>query len=404
MQLSAALDTIKIIGTRLIRLDFKGIQRLSRVNTLFHPDKIVWNFSHLDQLFHALPFDMPSATPAPLPVATGPIPTKFSPAAQNPDLDSYLRDRNVTAFLVLKDGAIRHEQYLQNTAPEDPHISWSMSKSVTALLLGILIDKGIIDEEVLDQEVQTHVPLLTGSGYDGVRLFEVLTMSSGVLFNEDYVDYHSDINRMGRIIGVGGSMDDFAATLERQWPPGHYMHYVTVDTHVIGMVIRALTGEAMIDLLNRHVMIPMGFEHAGFVITDENREPFVAGGFNMSTRDYARIAQMMLQKGHWNGQQIVSESWVERMTTQTAPRPDPETAKIPDGQLRYGLQWWLPPNATEGEFFGIGIYGQYMYVNRPCGVVIAQKAADTAFRDGDGAINLRTLVMFREIAEGLAQS
>ena len=96
-----------------------------------------------------------------------------------------------------------------------------------------------------------------------------------------------------------------------------------------------------------------GFEHSGFVITDEEQEPFVAGGFNMSTRDYARLGQMMLQKGEWNGTRIVSEAWIDRMTRKTAPLPDPETAKIPDGQLRYGLQWWLPPAARAGEFFGI---------------------------------------------------
>ncbi|WP_460275200.1 serine hydrolase domain-containing protein [Celeribacter sp. ULVN23_4] len=395
MQASALFDTAKIIGGRLIRLDITGIKRLSRVNSLFAPGKIVWNFSHLDQLFHALPFDMPSDAPSPLPEAKAPLTASV-------DLERYFTERNVKSFLVLKDGAIRHEQYLQGTRPDDRHISWSMSKSVTALLLGILIDKGMIPADILEAEVQEHLPALKGSGYDGVRLLDVLTMSSGVRFNEDYVDYHSDINRMGRIIGVGGSMDDFAATLTRQWPPGTYMHYVTVDTHVIGMMIRALTGQKMIDLLNTHVIRPMGVEHSGFVITDEEQEPFVAGGFNMSTRDYARLAQMMLQKGEWNGTRIVSEAWIDRMTRQTAPLPDPETAKIPDGQLRYGLQWWLPPEAREGEFFGIGIYGQYMYIHRAAGVVIAQNAADTEFRVGDGAINLETLTMFRQIAEELA--
>lgn len=402
MQISELRDTAKIIGSRLIRLDITGIKRLARVNTLFDPDKIVWNFSNLDQLFHAIDFDMPSATPSPLPEAKAPIRTEFEIDGQTMRLADHFSQRNVKSFLVLKDGALRHEQYFHGTSPADRHISWSMSKSVVALLLGILIDKGMIPEDVLDAEVQDHLPALKGSGYDGVRLIDVLTMSSGVLFNEDYVDYHSDINRMGRIIGVGGSMDAFAATLTRQWQPGTYMHYVTVDTHVIGMMIRALAGQSMMELLNTYVMRPMGFEHPGYVISDEEKEPFVAGGLNLSTRDYARIAQMMLQKGRWDGQQIVSEAWVARMTQDSAPAPDPDTAKTPDGALRYGLQWWLPPEAEEGEFFGIGIYGQYMYIHREAGVVIAQNAADTDFREGDGAVNLRTLALFRQIAWDLA--
>lgn len=102
----------------------------------------------------------------------------------------------------------------------------------------------------------------------------------------------------------------------------------------------------------------------------------------------------MLQKGDWYGGRILSEAWVDQLTAQSATEPDPETALIPDGQLRYGMQWWLPPAATDGEFFGIGIYGQYMYVNRACGVVIVQNAADIDFREGDGAFNIQTLAMF----------
>ena len=102
MQASAVFDTAKIIGGRLLRGDLTGIKRLARVNSLFAPNKIVWNFSHLDQLFHALPFDMPGSAPSPLPEAKGPIESTI-------DLDHYFAERNVKSFLVLKDGAIRHE-------------------------------------------------------------------------------------------------------------------------------------------------------------------------------------------------------------------------------------------------------------------------------------------------------
>lgn len=139
-----------------------------------------------------------------------------------------------------------------------------MSKSVTALLLAILIDNSKIPNEALEFEVQDHLPELEGSGYDGARLIDVLNMVCGLLFSEDYIDYHSDINRMGRVIALDGSMDEFAGTLVRRWEPGRYMHYDSVDTHVVGMMIRALSGEKMIDLLNEHVIKPMRFEHSGF--------------------------------------------------------------------------------------------------------------------------------------------
>lgn len=402
MQLSVALDKARILGSRLLQLDLKGIQRLSRVNSLFHSDKIVWNFSNLDKLFHAIDLPMPHANPSALETEHGPIKTEFEHRGRHYDFAGYIQERNVKSFVVLKDGKVRFEEYYLGTKPDDRHISWSMSKSVTALLLAILIDKRKIPENALEYQIRDHVPDLAGSGYDGASLRNVLNMASGVSFNEDYMDYHSDINRMGRVLGVGGSMDEFASTLHSRWPPGRYMHYVSVDTHVIGMMIRALTGEKMIDLLGEHLIRPMALEHDGFITTDDRAEPFVLGGLNMSTRDYARVAQMMLQKGEWDGRRIISPDWVDRMTAQTAPEASPETIGIPDGQLGYGMQWWLPPSALEGEFFGIGIYGQYIYINRPCGVVIAQNTADTNFRDGDGAVCIRTLSMFRQISEALA--
>ncbi|KMW57866.1 6-aminohexanoate-dimer hydrolase [Candidatus Rhodobacter oscarellae] len=399
MQLSALLDTARILAARAIRLDLHGIRRLARVNTLFDPGKIVWNFSNLDKLFNTLPF--PRAEPSPLPEAFGRIPQHFTISDQPRSLGDHIRDRNLKSLIVLKDGAIRHEAYFQGTRPSDPNISWSMNKSVLSILLGALIDKGLIAPEALEHSVSDHVPGLQGSGYDGVTLRQVLNMTSGVAFNEDYMDYHSDINRLGRVIGVGGSIDGFAATLGRRWQPGTYSHYVSVDTHVIGMTIRALTGARMMDLLSEHIIHPIGFEHPGFMLCDDHDEPFVLGGLNLSARDYARIGQMMLQEGAWNGNQVVSAGWVARSTAQSAPPPDPETAATPNGALGYGMQWWLPPSAVAGEFFAIGIYGQYIYINRPARVVIVQTAADTGFRAGDGQVNIETLELFRQLARGI---
>lgn len=401
MDIAQITDTVGALGGRLMRLDFKGLSRLMKINSLFDEGKIVWNFSNMDQLAETTVLKCASQTPTVLAHNPRELIDRYTFDGKVTTLADYKRDRNVTAFLVIKDGEIATEEYLQGTGEFDLRVSWSMAKSVVSLLLGALIDKGLIDAAALNQQVAEHVPMLKGTGYDGATLTNVLQMSSGVMFNEDYLDYHSDINRMGRMLAMGGSMDEFAASLGKRWEAGTYMHYVSVDTHVIGMVIRALTGSEIGDLTIEHIFNPLGLERDPVFITDSFGEPFILGGLNMTTRDYARIALMVLNKGEWNGTRVVSEQWLQTSMAKSAPPPSPEKAATPEGWMGYGMQWWLPGNAEGGEVYGIGIYGQYLYINPKYNVVIAQNGGDVNFKDGDGIIEHECLALFRQIAENL---
>ena len=135
----------------------------------------------------------------------------------------------------------------------------------------------------------------------------------------------------------------------------------------------------------------MGLEAAPYYVTDGYGVAFVLGGLNLRTRDYARFGQMFLDGGRWNGQQIVPEDWVVASTTPSAP-----TAP---GKLQYGYQWWAPKDARAGEFFGIGVYGQYVYIDRPRGVVIAMNSSDRLFKER--GVTDGNIAMFRRIAEQL---
>ena len=110
--------------------------------------------------------------------------------------DTWTKERTVTGMVVLKDGQKVHESYYQDTAPEDLRISWSVAKSYLSSLMGIVVAEGLID---INEQVTTYAPLLKGTAYDGATVLNVLQMSSGVTFDEDYLDFNSDINRMGRV-------------------------------------------------------------------------------------------------------------------------------------------------------------------------------------------------------------
>ena len=229
------------------------IKRLMAVNSLFEAENIVHNFDHMNELFLTHPLSRGAGPISPLPEG---------PAAVLPkEAKQWIKDRNVTAMVVLKNGQLVHEGYYLGTRPEDLRISWSVAKSFLSALFGVLQAEGAFAS--LDDPVEKYAPLLKGSAYEGVTIRDVLTMSSGVAFNEDYLDFNSDINKMGRVLALGGSMDEFAANLKlREAEPGSRWHYVSVDTHVLGMVIRGATGKDIPALLETRILAPMGFEEA----------------------------------------------------------------------------------------------------------------------------------------------
>ncbi len=356
------------------------ITRLIAVNSLFDADTIVHNFSHMDELFLTRPLSRGAGPVSDLP--PGP------PAVLSPAVAQWIKDRSVTGLVMLKNGQLVHESYYLGTGPEDLRISWSMAKSLLASLFGILNAEGAFGS--LEDPVVKYAPSLKGSAYDGASIRDVLTMSSGVAFNEDYLDFNSDINKMGRVLALGGSMDAFAAGLKaRAAEPGARFHYVSIDTHVIGMVIRGATGKDIPELLEDRILAPLGLEAAPYYLTDGEGVSFVLGGLNLRTRDYARFGQMVLQGGKWQGVQVVPEDWVIAMTSPQAK----------DGSA-YGFQWWIPENPTPGEVMAQGIYGQYIYINPGLGVVIAVNSADRGFEDP--GVNAGNVAMLRDMAVALA--
>lgn len=355
------------------------IGRLMAVNSLFDAEHIVQNFSHMDQLFLTRALSRGEGPVSPLP--------KGPEAALGPEVDQWIKDRAVTALVILKTGQLVHESYHLGTTPEDLRISWSVAKSFLAALFGVIEAEGAISS--LDDPVVQYAPMLKGSAYDGATIRDVLTMSSGVAFNEDYLDFNSDINRMGRVLALGGTMDGFAAGLiARAADPGARFHYVSIDTHVLGMVIRGATGQDIPELLETRILAPMGLEAAPYYLTDGEGVSFVLGGMNMRTRDYARFGQMVLQGGKWQGIQVVPEDWVIAMTSPQAS----------DGSA-YGFQWWIPANASPGEVMAQGIYGQYIYINPGLGVVIAVNSADRNFEEP--GVHEGNIAMLRAIAARL---
>ena len=403
---------VKIIGlllliglTAFIALNWNNIQRLKTVNSLFNADKIVHNFSHMDEAF--LHHDLASSPETfTWPEALRPLPDSVSINGNTKDLAQLLKVLDTTGLVIIKDGTLIFENYYRGTAKDDLRVSWSVAKSFASGLYGKAIENGQIKS--LDETVETYVPALKGTAYEGATIRNVMNMSSGVKFNEDYLDPKSDINKMGRVLGLGGSMDAFSATLdERQYEPGTDWQYVSIDTHVLSMVLRAATGKSLHEMFNETYSANLGFGRAPYYLTDGEDVAFALGGLNLRTRDYAKFGQLFLQDGQWAGQggqmkQVIPAQWVAASTRHSAPA-------LSDRNVGYGYQWWVPmpqEGIHKGDFFAVGIYGQYIYINPSLGIVIAKNAADREFTqavEGYGHSMNVNIDMMRSLAEHYAQ-
>lgn len=377
-------------------LVFKGddIRRLATVNTLFDADRIVDNFSNMDRAF--LTRDLSVTLADDWAEDPQPLPEMVDIAGTERPLADVLEELDTTALVIIRDGQLIHESYYRDTRADDRRISWSVAKSFMSGLYGKALETG--DIASLDDEITQYVPDLKGTAYEGAKLRNILNMSSGIRYNEDYLDQSSDINKMGRTIALGGSLDTYTTSLkDRQFEPGTDWQYVSMDTHVAAWALRNATGKSLHELWEE-TYGPLGFRQPPFYLTDGEGVAFALGGLNLTTRDYAKFGQLFLQGGEWNGQQLIPADWVAQSTVHSAPA-------MSDRGVGYGYQWWVPMPAAQ-DYFAVGIYGQYVYVDPKTNIVIAKNAADREFMFADevGMHSMnKNIELMRSLAERLAE-
>ncbi len=374
------LALLVILGI-ILALNWNNIQRLIRVKSLFDADKIVHNFSNMDGLLYADPLPR-SGEEHIWPVALSPLPETYLDRGNEKNTQAMLKELSTTALVVVKDGNIVFEDYYKGTSKDDLRISWSMSKSFVSALTGLALSRG--DIESIDDPVTKYAQSLKGSVYDGVSLRDVMNMASGIDFNEDYLDPKSDINKMGTVLAVGGSLDKFAAKQKNNArPAGEAWAYCSIDTHVISMVLRAATDMTLQEYFVKNLWSKIGASADAKYSTDSEGNAFALGGLNMRTRDYALFGELFRNEGKRGDVQIIPTEWVRASTAPNAPPMIDGHNMTEDGsEFGYGYQWWVPPNA-DGEYYAVGVYGQYIYVNPKAGIVIAKNAAHLDFMEAD---------------------
>ena len=351
---------------------FPKIKALNTTLTLFDEDKIIENFRSVAEFWPTR-----SLTQAKVPYIytygdSLNVPSSFAYNDQKLGTQQFLKDSWTTGLIVIQNDEIALEDYYLGNSAVTQNISWSMAKSFISALIGIAVNEGHIKS--IEQSVDAYATSLGGSGYEGVSIKNVLQMSSGVAFNEDYGDFYSDINRWGRDFSLGNSQDAFAATLKNDIEPGTVNHYVSINTHVLGMVLTQATGRSITDYMQEKLYNPMGMEHDGLWIIDGQGMEMALGGLNLTLRDFAKLGSLYLHDGTFNGQQIVPASWVADSRTMDQPH------LLPGNDFGYGYQWWMV-GGDSGEFMAMGVYGQYIYINPETNTVIVKNSANPFYND-----------------------
>lgn len=309
----------------------------------------------------------------------------------------YIDSSYTQGFMVLKKDTILYENYWRGQKEDIQHIAWSMSKSYVSAMFGIAIEEGYITS--IDQTVDEYLIELKGSGYDGVKIKDVLEMSTGIKFDETYSNPKSDINKFWKGFVFGKSLDKFTSTLKNERPPGTYNHYVSMNTHVLGMILVKATGKSLTEYMQEKVWDPIGAEFDAYWLIDGKRMEMAMGGLNACLRDYAKLGRLYLNKGKWNGKQIVPAEWIIESTHSIKEYLQPESKNSAHTGMGYGYQWWLM-DGNEGEIMAIGVFNQHIYINPTTNTVIVKNSANKNYYDYSNPYSLPLvhLELYRKIA------
>jgi len=287
-------------------------------------------------------------------------------------IDEMLGRTWTDGFMVLHSGDVATEQYFNGMRPHTLHLMMSCSKSFTSTLLGIYVEKGVIDPA---QQLTQFIPELSGTGMDGATLQEALDMRVGVKFNEDYDDLNADWRLMEVATGwrdpdpdYNGPRDmvGYMQTLtETESDHGGAFHYKSILTDVVGLCLQRATGRLFEELFFDHIWNPLGTEQDLVSIIDSCGNAIFEGGFNVCLRDFARFAQMICQGGVYNGQELVADSWINQCRFPGRQLIDAFAQSqygeaLPDHA--YHNKWWVR-DPGRGVLMALGIHGQTMYID-----------------------------------------
>ena len=275
-------------------------------------------------------------------------------------IEDFIQAFKVAGLIVIRDGKILHESYNFGNNEESRWVSFSVTKSVTSMLLGAAIKDGFINS--VKEPLVAYLPQLKGSHYEDVSIEQILHMSSGVAWNEDYNDPKSDVSIASAL--NSSKLYDYLSSLGASSKPGSKFNYNTAETNLIGGLVRSAIGNNLSGYLEKKIWKPFGMEFDANWLLDYDYNLELGGCCISATlRDYARIGIFALNNGTLKNKiNILPQKWMEQSTT---PSPNLEY---------YGYQWWLD-GSDYNSFYADGIFGQFIWIDPDSKTIVVMHSA-----------------------------
>jgi CubicO group peptidase (beta-lactamase class C family) len=345
-----------------------------------------WSYKNTRRVFPTAAIARGEGTPAPLDYAVRDLDgvTFAHPTTKKPmTLAQMYTATDTDAFLVLKDGKIVTERYFNGMTPQDTHLLMSVSKSVIGALAGIVIEQGRLDPLAL---ITRYVPEMTGSAYDGASVRQLLDMTVGMEFDENYASKSSDLYRLDESAGwvprgptAARGLHDYLPSLKkRRGAHGSVFRYVSANVDLMGWVLERATQTDFASLVSTELWSKLGAERDAYVLLDGFQAAYADAGLNTTLRDLGRFAQMMLQNGIYNGRRVVPEEWIQDIRHAGDPRAWKASPAYATFKLRSGYDegsyrsYWYVADPKRGHFSAIGLAGQLIVIDPASSTVIVK--------------------------------
>ena len=331
------------------------------LNQPSQPNPLFWDTKQRDAAFQSL--EMLNAIPYTVVkkgsdvrslTITSPLPI---PAEQT---EQYFAQHRIAGLVVLHKGELVYEQYALGLDNSRKWTSFSVAKSFTSTLVGAAIKDGFIQS--LDDTVAMYIPDLVGSNYETVTIRQLLSMTSGIEWNEDYTDPDSDVNRFNYSEPEPG-MDatvSYMRKLDRVHPAGSHWRYSTGETNLIGVLLREATQQTLSDYLSEKIWQHTGAAQGASWLLGATGHEISGCCIQATVRDYALFGDFILNGAMVGGESILPEGYLKAATT--------KQADIGSDNAGYGFQWWTN---DDGTFQGRGIFGQGIFIAPDDELVIA---------------------------------
>jgi CubicO group peptidase (beta-lactamase class C family) len=384
--LLGALVAVGLAGWFSLDRETRGVLATLPTNS----DVLFWTQPQRDAAFRALDRLPLLAKSRVVPAGGAPTPLPAgAPLKLALDVDAYMAGQRSAALLVVHDGKLRLERYGLGFDGGGRWTTFSVAKSITSTLVGAAIRDGYIKS--MDDKVSVYLPEMKGSAYDDVSIRQLLTMTSGVRWNEDYADPNSDVARFNKHQPEEGvdALVSYMRRLPREAPAGTRWHYSTGETNLVGVLLGEATKKPLATYLSEKIWVPAGMEQQATWILSRSGKEISGCCIQAAARDFARFGVFILNGARIDGRSIVPEGWLAEATSERIGTGQPGRG--------YGYQWWTYGDAT---FAARGIFGQGIIIDPRRRIVIASNA-DWAGGASDRIANAAREAFYRAVQKAV---